>query len=319
MSANNPTAIELNKPKSVWARMCEKWQLYALLAIPFIYVLIFMYGPVCGLIIAFKDYKYKLGIFGSPWVGFDQFIEFFNSYNFWPIVRNTLTLSVYSLVAGFPITIFFALCINAFPSAKYTKVVQTVTYVPHFISTVVMVGFIKQLLNIRIGIWGIAWSAITGQPMGSAPAILTSGPAFKHMYVWTGIWQSTGYSAVIYIAALAGVDPSLHEAAIIDGANRAQRCWHVDIPTILPTAIIMLIMQIGHLMSVGYEKTYLLQNTQNQSYSEIISTYVYKVGLVGVSDYSYSTAIGLFNSIINFILLMTVNFISNKVTGSGLF
>lgn len=319
MSANNPTAIELNKPKSVWARMCEKWQLYALLAIPFIYVLIFMYGPMCGLIIAFKDYKYKLGIFGSPWVGFDQFIEFFNSYNFWPIVRNTLTLSVYSLVAGFPITIFFALCINAFPSAKYAKVVQTVTYVPHFISTVIMVGLIQQLLNNRIGIWGIAWSAITGQPMGSAPAILTGGPAFKHMYVWTGIWQSTGYSAVIYIAALAGVDPSLHEAAIIDGANRAQRCWHVDIPTILPTAIIMLIMQIGHLMSVGYEKTYLLQNTQNQSYSEIISTYVYKVGLVGVSDYSYSTAIGLFNSIINFILLMTVNFISNKVTGSGLF
>ncbi|MBR4889285.1 MAG: sugar ABC transporter permease [Clostridia bacterium] len=319
MSANNPTAIDLNKPKSVWERMAERWQLYALLALPLIYVLVFAYGPMGGLVIAFKDYKYKLGIWGSPWVGMENFVRFFTSYKFWGIVRNTLALSVYTLVAGFPVTIFFALCINAFPGAKYAKVVQTVTYIPHFISTVIMVGLIQQLLNNRIGIWGIAWSFITGQPMGSAPAVLTSGPAFAHMYVWTGIWQGTGYSAVIYIAALAGVDPSLHEAAIIDGANRAQRCWHIDIPTILPTAVIMLIMQIGHLMSVGYEKTYLLQNTQNLAYSEIISTYVYKVGLTGTSDFSYSTAIGLFNSIINFILLLTVNKISNKVSGSGLF
>ena len=195
--------------------------------------------------------------------------------------------------------------------------IQTVTYIPHFFSTVIMVGLLTQILSNRTGIYGTLYSMLTGQ---NGPNILASGPAFKHIYVWSGVWQNMGYSAIIYIAALSGVDTSLHEAAEIDGASRLQRMWYIDLPTILPTATIMLILAVGRLMNVGYEKVLLMQNDLNLNYSEIISTYVYKVGLAsGITNFSLSAAISMFNSVINFILLLSVNKITKKLSGSGIF
>ena len=195
--------------------------------------------------------------------------------------------------------------------------IQTVTYIPHFFSTVIMVGLLTQILSNRTGIYGTLYTMLTGQ---NGPNILASGPAFKHIYVWSGVWQNMGYSAIIYIAALSGVDTSLHEAAEIDGASRIQRIWYIDLPSILPTATIMLILAVGQLMNVGYEKVLLMQNDLNLNYSEIISTYVYKVGLAsGITNFSLSAAISMFNSVINFILLLSVNKITKKLSGSGIF
>ena len=233
------------------------------------------------------------------------------------VLKNTLTLSLYSLTISFPLPILFALLLNSMRSQKYAKVIQTVTYIPHFFSTVIMVGLLTQILSNRTGIYGTLYTMLTGQ---NGPNILASGPAFKHIYVWSGVWQNMGYSAIIYIAALSGVDTSLHEAAEIDGASRIQRIWYIDLPSILPTATIMLILAVGQLMNVGYEKVLLMQNDLNLNYSEIISTYVYKVGLAsGITNFSLSAAISMFNSVINFILLLSVNKITKKLSGSGIF
>lgn len=298
-------------------RICARWQIYLLLLLPVIYLVVFHYVPMGGLVLAFKKFNFREGIWGSPWVGLDNFSKFFSSYKFTLILKNTLTLSLYSLVASFPLPIIFALLLNAMRGKRYKKIIQTVTYIPHFISTVVMVGLVFQILDNRSGIYGTFYTLLTG---ATAPSILSQGNLFKHIYVWSGIWQSIGYNAVIYIAALSGVDQSLHEAAEIDGANRFQRMLHIDIPTILPTTSIMLILAIGRIMSVGYEKALLMQNDLNLNYSEIISTYVYKVGLAsGVNDYSLSVTIGMCNAIINFILLVTANHVSKKLSGSGIF
>lgn len=298
-------------------RITARWQIYLLLLLPVVYLVIFAYAPMGGLIIAFKKYNVRDGIFGSPWVGLDNFIKFFESYKFTSILRNTLVLSLYSLAMAFPFTIVFALALNAMPGKRYKKVIQTATYVPHFISTVVMVGLLFQILNNTSGLYGGLGKLLTGKV---PPNLLADGKLFKHLYVWSGIWQSTGYSAVIYIAALTAVDQSLHEAAQIDGAGRFQRVLHIDIPAILPTVSIMLILRVGGIMNVGYEKVYLMQNSMNLNYSEIISTYVYKVGLAsGITDFSLSTAIGIFNSVINFILLLSANQISKRLNGSGIF
>ena len=298
-------------------KILARWQLYVCLLIPLLFIIIFSYVPMAGLVIAFKDYDFSKGILGSEWVGLKNFLDFFHSYKFKLVFRNTLTISLYSLLASFPIPIIFALLLNAFPLKKYAKAIQTVTYVPHFISTVIMVGLITQLLGNRTGIYGSLYTLFTGE---TAANILASGPAFKHIYVWSGIWQNTGYSAIIYIAALAGVDQSLHEAAMIDGASRLQRIRYIDFPSILPTATIMLILAVGNVMNVGYEKVLLMQNDLNLNYSEIISTYVYKVGLAsGVTNFSLSAAISMFNSVINFTLLVLVNKISKKISGSGIF
>ncbi len=312
-SRHNTNVYKVDIKKRILAR----WQLYLLLLLPLIYIIIFAYVPMAGLTLAFKDYSVRKGIFQSEWVGFENFIKFFHSYRFWQVLKNTLTISFYSLLASFPIPLVFALVLNAFPLKRYTKVIQTVTYVPHFISTVIMVGLITQLLSYRTGIYGSLYTLFSG---ATAPNILASGPLFKHIYVWSGIWQNTGYNAIIYIAALASIDPSLHEAAMIDGATRLQRIRYIDFPGILPTAIILLILATGNIMNVGYEKVLLMQNDLNLNYSEIISTYVYKVGLAsGVTDFSLSTAISLFNSVINFSLLFSVNWISKKINGSGIF
>ena len=293
-----------------------RWQIYLLLAIPVIYVFIFNYLPMAGLVIAFQDFDYSKGIFGSPFVGLENFEKFFGAYNFKQILTNTLTISFYSLMT-FPIPIVFALLLNSIPSKRYGKLIQTVTYIPHFISTVVMVGLIFQILNFRTGLYGSLYQMIM---KSTAPDLLAKGVNFKHIYVWSGVWQSTGYNAIIYIAALSGVDPSLHEVATIDGASRLKRIRYIDLPAILPTVSIMLILAVGNIMNVGFEKVLLMQNDLNSTYSEIISTYVYRVGLAsGVNDFSFSTAISMFNSVINFVLLVTANFISRRTSGSGIF
>lgn len=307
----------ISTKKSLKTRIRARWQMYLLLLIPVAYIVIFAYIPMGGLVMAFKDYDMSKGILGSQWVGLDNFREFFSSYNFKQVLTNTLVVSLYSLAATFPIPILFALILNAFPGKRFGKLVQTTTYIPYFISTVVLVGLVMQLLNSRIGIYGTLYTFFTGN---TAPDILGKAELFKHIYVWSGVWQTTGYNAIIYIAALAGVDPSLHEAAKIDGASRFQRLRYVDWPSIVPTATIMLILAAGNIMNVGYEKILLLQNDLNLSASEVISTYVYKVGLAkGTGDFSLSTAIGMFNSVINFILLVTVNKISKKLNGNGIF
>jgi putative aldouronate transport system permease protein len=297
-------------------KVIARWQLYLLLLIPLLYIIIFHYLPIGGLQIALKAYDPRYGIAGSPWVGFRYFEKFLGSYQFIRVLRNTLTISAYSLLAGCPLPILFALLLNAMPYVRYKKLVQTVTYVPHFISTVVMVGILMQVLNMRSGLYGVLYNKIAGVP---APDLFGSPSAFRHMYVWSGIWQNLGWDTIIYLAALMNVDLALNEAAQIDGANRLQRLWHIDLPTVLPTASIMLILAAGKVMNVGFEKVYLMQNDLNISASEVISTYVYKVGMVtGGGDFSYATAIGLFNSIINFVLIMLVNSVCGRLGGSSL-
>lgn len=314
--AKQTQALAAVHKKSLKKRVFARWQLYALLIVPLIWLIVFAYVPMGGLVLAFKNYNAGLGIWGSPWVGLDNFREFFQSYRFTTVLKNTLTLSLYSLCT-FPIPILFALMLNSMLGEKYKKVIQTVTYIPYFISTVVMVGIIFQLLDYRNGLYGSLYTLFTGK---TGPNILADGTLFKHIYVWSGVWQSTGYNSIIYIAALAGVDQSLHDAAMIDGASRFQRLRYIDFPSILPTASIMLILAVGNIMNVGYEKTLLMQNDLNLNYSEIISTYTYKVDLAsGITDFSLSTAIGMFNSVINFILLIIANWGSKKMSGNGIF
>lgn len=293
----------------------KHYQLFLFLLIPLVWVIVFHYTPMVFIQIAFRKYKIRLGMWGSEWVGLHHFIKFFQSYQFERVLTNTIYLSFYSLLAGFPLPILLALCMNAMVGTRYKRFVQTVTYIPHFISTVVLVGMLTQFMNPRIGIYGQLGYLLTGaQPKD----ILGSAAAFPHLYVWSGIWQGIGWSSIIYMAALSSVDSELHEAAQIDGASRFQRCLHIDLPSILPTAVILLIMSMGNVMSVGFEKAYLMQNQLNLSRAEVISTYVYKVSISDGSDFSYGTAIGLFNSVVNLLMLVTVNAISKKVTSSSL-
>ena len=294
----------------------KHWQLYLFLVIPIVLVFIFNYIPMAGIQLAFKKYNMNLGIMGSPWIGFDNFKKFFRNYQFWRLLKNTLTLSLYGMLAGFPIPIMLALLLNSMNNLKYKKFIQTVTYMPHFISTVVMVGLIIQVFNPRIGLYGIIYSAVTGN---NAPDILGSASAFPHIYVLSGVWQSMGWNSIIYMAALAGVDAELHEAAQMDGASKFQRILHIDLPSILPTAIMLLILNAGSIMNIGFEKAFLMQNNLNLRSSEVISTYVYKMGLESATgDYGYATAIGLFNSVINLILIVSGNAVSKKVTEQSL-
>lgn len=298
-------------------RIKKNWRLYLFLLVPVAYILIFAYVPMAGLQLAFKRFNAADGIWGSPWVGMEQFQKFFSSYQFGRVLKNTLTLSLYGLLAGFPFPILLALILNSLRSDRYRKTAQTITYLPYFISTVVLVGILAQVLNPRVGLVANITMAFSG---GEPADLMASPDAFPHLYVWSGVWQAMGYNSIIYIAALAGVDPNLHEAAQIDGANRFQRVLHIDFPAILPTATILLILNAGQLMNVGFEKAYLMQNSMNQSASEVISTYVYKVGLAAsVTDFSYATAIGLFNSVVNMVLIVLVNFASKRLNGNSLF
>lgn len=312
-----PESISGKVKRKLWLQIKQHWQLYIFLLIPVAYIILFKYAPMSGLAIAFKDYKVRKGIWGSEWVGFENFTRFFESYQFNRVLTNTLIMSAYSILAGFPVPILFALMINCLAPGKKKKMVQAIVTLPHFISTTVMVGIILQIFNAKTGIYGVFYKFLTNT---NAPNLLGSAKAFRHLYVWTDVWQGFGWGSIIYTAALASVDPSLHEAAEIDGASRLQRVVHVDFPCIVPTIVIMLILRMGSLMNIGFEKVYLMQNSLNLETSQIISTYVYEVGLSGsgLSDFSYATAIGMFNSVINLILIVTVNHISRKVGETSL-
>ena len=296
-------------------RIRNDWQLYLFLLVPLIYIIIFAYVPMTGAQIAFRRYAARYGIWKSPWVGLENFIKFFKSYQFVQVVTNTALLSALAIAVGFPIPIIFALLMNSVNKQNFKKVCQTIVNLPHFISVVVLVGMLFQILNVNTGLYGAVMRFLTGE---KPPDLFANPVNFRIMYVFSGVWQGFGWGSIIYLAALAGVSPEMHEAAIIDGASRFQRVLHVDIPSILPTITIMLILRMGTVMSIGFEKVFLMQNSLNLPVSEVISTYVYKIGLTGVSDFSYSTAIGLFNSVINMIMIGIVNFIAGRLGETSL-
>lgn len=290
------------------------WQLYLCLIPVLAYFIIFHYLPMYGVQIAFRDFNPLDGVTGSTWVEFKHFERFFNSYYFKRLLVNTLVLSLYQLAVTFPMPIILAIMLNELNSNKFRKTMQMVTYAPHFLSVVVVVGMMSNMLSPRTGIVNYLLRAL-----GAEPIFFMSEPGwFRHLYVWSGVWQSTGWSSIIYIAAIAGIDSSLYEAAIVDGASRLKRIWHITLPGLLPTAIILLIMQCGSIMSIGFEKVYLMQNDMNLETSQIISTYVYEAGLQE-AQFSFAAAIDLFNSVINCILLVIVNTISKKVSDTSLF
>ena len=294
-------------------KMLEHWQLY-LMALPaLMYILLFVYKPMYGIIIAFKNYKFKLGILGSKWVGLSNFRRLLESYWFPIILRNTLTLSGLSLLIGFPVPIILALMVNEVQREAPKRLFQTVSYAPHFISTVVVCGMIQIFLSPSSGIINNMIERLGGQ----AVYFMQDARLFKWIYVISGIWQEAGWGAIIYFAALSGVDKALIEASQIDGASRMQRIRYVNLPMLTPTILVMLILRCGSLLSVGYEKVYLLQNSTNLTGSEIISTYVYKIGLEN-SDFSFSTATNLLNSLVNCVILISVNFLASRLTETSL-
>ena len=305
------------KRQNLWKRMKKCYVLYLFLLPAFLMIAVFCYAPMYGVLMAFQNYSPSKGITGSSWVGLKWFRTFFNMPRFWQIVKNTLTISLYSLIAGFPIPVILALMINSVRNTRFQKVTQTITYMPHFISVVILVGMLTTFLSPRSGFLS---HILTFFGASEEAFYMGDAKAFPHLYVWSGIWQDMGWSSIIYLAALAGVDQSLHEAAMIDGASRFQRLLYIDVPSIKPTASIMLILAVGNIMNVGYEKVLLMQNDLNLNYSEIVSTYTYKIGLAsGITDFSLSTAIGMFNSVINFTLLIIANTLSKKLSGSGIF
>jgi multiple sugar transport system permease protein/putative aldouronate transport system permease protein len=301
---------------SVLKQIRRGWQLYLLLALPVAWLLIFAYYPMYGAQIAFRDFLPGKPILQSEWIGLENFTRFFDSPMFMRLMKNTLVLSIYSLAVGFPIPIILALSLNQLQTGLFKRTVQMVSYAPYFISTVVMVGLILQFLDLRRGPVNLLLQALGIPPV----MFMGSAELFPSVYVWTGVWQYTGFSTIIYLAALTTVDPALHEAAVMDGANRLQRMWHIDIPGILPVMVTLFILNMGQVLNVGFEKTYLMQNPLNTATSEVISTYVYKTGLAGgVANFSYASAIGLFNSIIGLILLVSANWTSQRLTEKSLF
>ncbi len=298
--------------KSLATRIREHAVVYLFLLPAVVYIAIFCYAPMYGIQIAFRNYKIVDGITGSAWVGMKWFSRFFGSKMFTTIISNTILISLYGLVAGFPMPIILALMLN-YTNMKFKRVMQTVTYMPHFISTVVMVGMLSCFLSPASGFVNSIIKAISGNTI----YFLGEAKYFRHVYVWSGIWQGTGWGSIIYVAALTGVNPELHEAAIIDGANIWARILHIDLPSIMPTMVILLILNFGSIMSVGFEKAYLLQNDLNKATSEVISTYTYKMGLLN-QNFSYSSAIGLSNTVVNFILLTIVNKIAKVLSGTSL-
>lgn len=292
----------------------KNWQLWILLLPALLYIIIFCYVPMYGALIAFKNFNPKLGIWGSKWAGLKYFKQFFQTSIFSKTLLNTVLLSVYNLLWSFPIPIIFALLLNQIKNKRFKSFIQTVTYAPNFISVVVLVGMVTLFLSPGSGFLTKILMALGAKDN----MFLVRPEYFRTIYITSGIWQSMGFSSIIFLAALTGVNPELHESARIDGATIVKRMIHIDIPTIMPTIVIMLIMAIGNILSVGYEKVYLLQNGMNLGVSEIISTYVYKTGIRS-AQYSFATAVGLFNSVINLLLLMLANLVARKTTETSLF
>lgn len=298
---------------SIRAKIKRNYQLYLLILPTFIYFIIFKYVPMYGVLIAFKDYSPVKGILGSPWVGLKFFERFFNSYQFVNLIKNTISLSVVQLIVTFPLPIILALMLNQLAREKMKKFMQTVVYAPYFISTVVLVGMMFVFLNPDYGIINGFIKALGGKPI----YFFASSGWFQPLYVLSSVWQGTGFGAVIYIAGLASIDPQLHEAAIVDGASKFRRILTIDLPGIAPIIIIQLILAIGGVMNVGFEKAFLMQTSLNVDASEIIQTYVYKVGLQQ-AQYEFATAVGLFQSVINMVLLVTVNKIVKRFSENSL-
>ena len=300
--------------RSLWLRIRRNGGLYLLMIPAMIIFICFTYLPMYGIVIAFKNFKPARGILGSEWAGLRYFKKYFSSYMFSNTIRNTLVISIYTILFTYPLPILIALMCNQMYAKRFKKFFQVSTYLPHFISTVVMCGMIVLFLSPSSGVIPKLLGYIgvqTGDLMGKASA-------FSSIYVWTEAWQHVGWDSIMYIAALSAVDPQLYEAAVVDGANKWQKMRSIDIPLLMPTAVVLFILRAGSVMSVGFEKVYLLQNDLNISASEIISTYVYKMGLKS-NQYSYSAAIGLFNNVVNFILLLSVNFIAGKMGDTSLF
>ena len=305
-----PAAV---KKQSFKAYMKGHYDLYLLLLPAILYTAVFLYIPMYGVLMAFQDYSPVKGIIGSNFVGLKHFKKFFSTYMAKQIISNTVILSGYSLLASFPFPVILALMLNYCVNRRFGKIVQTVTYMPYFIYVMVLVGMMNIFFSTNYGVVNTVLQALGIEPF----SFMSSEKSFRHMYVWSGIWQGMGYSSVIYFAALSGIDPTLYEAAELDGASKLQRIRYIDLPSIMPTVIIMLIMSAGNLMSIGFEKAYLMQNDRNSGVSEIIATYVYKVGLID-ARYSFSAAINLFNSAINFVILIVINKISRKLSDTSL-
>ncbi len=310
----------VNRPQGRFRRklrlILRNYDLYLLLLPVAAYFIIFEYVPMYGVQIAFRKFSFKKGILGSPWLNpwYSNFTRLFNSYYFERLITNTLSISLYSLALGFPVPILLALLLNEVNRPGFKKFVQTVTYAPHFLSTVVLVSIINALFSNSTGIVNNIIVALGGE----RTAFLTRPEYFNSLYVISGVWQNMGWNSIIYMAALSGIDPTLYEAGRVDGASRWQMMIHITLPSIIPTICVMLILRCGSLMGVGYEKVFLMQNDLNISASEVISTYVYKSGLIN-SEYGFSTAVGLFNSVINCILLLIVNTITSKLNDTSIF
>lgn len=312
-----PALIPKTGIRRFWLNFKRNWQLHLMMLIPFVYLLVFHYAPMYGIQISFKTYSPRMGIPDSEWTGLANLKDFFGYYKWTNLVVNTLSISLYSIFVGFPIPIILALIMHVNTNKALKKVAQNVSYVPHFISLVVMVGILNTVLNPVTGFLGYINKAFGNLAYED---IRASKTAFRHLYIWSGIWQNTGWSTIMYVSALSAVPDELHEAAKLDGASRLRRVWSVDLPTIMPTVAIMLIMRFGSVMSVGYQKAYLMQNDMNIDVSELISTYVYKQGIQN-GNMSFGSAVGLMNSVINTILVFTVNWITNLLTDNemGLF
>ena len=306
--------MQIKKRKATMRLLKRNWILYLFLLPAVLYLVLFKYVPMYGIQIAFKDYSLAKGYWGSPWVGLKWIKKFLSTPRIWTLLKNTLSISLYSALVGFPLPIIFAFIMNNIKNLKWKKFVQTITYMPHFISTVVLVGMISLFFSPNSGIINTILEFFGGS---GDVYFLGRNKYFIHVYVWTGIWQGIGWGSIMYMAALAGVDQSLHEAAMIDGANKIQRVLNIDLPSIMPTISIMLIMRLGSILGVGYEKIYLMQNGLNIASSEVISTYTYKLGLLQ-QQFSYSTAIGLMNNLVNLVLLFASNKIVGKLSGSSL-
>jgi len=296
-----------------WRGMKKHWEFYLLVIPAVLYIIIFKYIPLVGMQIAFRDFKARAGFWGSEWVGLDHFKRFMSSPQFWEILYNTIEISAVTLFFTFPAPIILALLLNEVRFKALKKVSQTITLAPHFISVVVVVGMLVAFLDPLTGIVNHAITALGGKPVD----FLTEAKWFRHLFVWSGTWQQLGWSSIIYMAALAGVNPELHEAAEIDGASRLQRILYINIPAILPTIIILLILNFGSFMTVGFEKVLLMQNELNASTSDVIQTFVYQTGLIR-GEMDYSAAIGLFDSLINITLIITMNWVAKKTTENSL-
>lgn len=310
---NNPQKTERKKG---WLKeLSRTWQLWVMLLPAMLYILIFCYVPMYGIQLAFREYDFSSGITGGKFVGFEYFLQYFHSSMFWPTLRNTFVISLTSIIFGFPVPIILAMIVNQLRHKKWKKIVQTTVYIPYFISIVVMVSMLNIMLSNKSGVISNLLKDIN--LVGDKVNLLGSASVFVAVYVISGIWQSMGWNSIIYIAALSSVDTQLYDACKIDGANRWQTMVHIDFPAIVPTAIILLILNMGGILNVGFDKVYLMQNSLNLNASQVISTYIYSVG-VKSSQFSFGTAVGLFNTLVNFIFLVVVNKISKRITGSGL-